>query len=182
MSQLEDNLYDLRLRLLSDPINRKIIDYLIESPRYPDDMARVLGFTRSALEQRLAKLIEAGFSRKVTDQSTQRVLILVTSEGKNLRKEISELYLQIFTKASSQKLPSEENVIPYARKILLNKILSGLSIPLLVFVLFESIAIINTYNNFVIGNMYWVLVGWLFWTIFGIIVAMLSEKLIKKVT
>ena len=177
MNLPEDKLYDLRLRLLSDPVNRKILDSIIESSKYPDDVARTIGFTRSALEQRLSKLIEAGFIRKAVEQESQKVLLIITPEGKDFRNEISKLYLQVFSKASAQEAPSEEKVLEPANKAASNKIFSKLSIPMLVFILFESIAIISAYNNFITGFTYFVILSWLFWTIIGIVVAKLFGRL-----
>lgn len=101
MNLPEDKQYDLRLRLLSDPVNRKILDSVIESSKYPDDVARTIGFTRSALEQRLSKLIDAGFIRKAVEQESQKVILIITPEGKDLRNEVSKLHFRVFSKSSA---------------------------------------------------------------------------------
>jgi len=170
-------MFDLRLSLVADRVNRQILGYLSERPQYPEDLARRIGFTRSALEQRLARLIEAGFVRKLAERDTQRVVLLITPEAEWTQKWLEQLHGLGSQEKNDQELktpvttPTAVKETEHLEPTKTRGFLERLSLPWIVFLIFETIAIVNSYYQYIVGAWNWVVIGWVIYTALGVVAA-----------
>ena len=173
----EDELFNLRLSLIADPVNRQILGYLSEGSQYPEDLARKIGFSRSALEQRVARLVETGFVRKLTERDSPKIVLAITPEAMWVRDWLQQLR-GVGSPEEARREPqplsttmsaTEEPTKPEPLKT--RGLLERISLPLIVFLVFETIAIVNSYYNYLWGAWNWVMIGWVVYTALGFVAA-----------
>lgn len=174
----EDDLFNLRLSLIADPVDRRILEHLSGGSQHPEDLARKMGFSRSALEQRVARLVEAGFVQKLAERDSPRVVLVITPEAMLVLDWLRQLRIggspagprpeppPSTTTATPEETAKSEPLKPRG-------LVERVSLPLVLFLLFETVAIVNSYYNYLLGAWNWVVIGWVLYTALGIVAAKL---------